>query len=1009
MFDYSITFDSPGYLALLALAPALWWWSHRRLAALGPARRIAALAVRSLVLVLLILALAEIQWVRKSDRLTVIYLLDQSASIPEAQRREMIDYVNKSILEHRREQDRVGVIVFGRDAAIEIPPFDDDVQVPSLIESLLDPEHTNLAGAMKLAQASFPEDAARRIVVVSDGNENLGNAVEQAQALAGAGIAIDVVPIRAEGRSEVIVERVSLPNDVRRGQPFDVRVVVTNTTKPSAGRTGEIPGRLILTKSVGDQTVVVSDETVSLAPGKQVFTIRQQIDEPAFYTWTARFVPDRPDDDGVPQNNRATEFVHIRGRGQVLLIEDQDNRGEFDLLVKRLRAQNMEVTVQSSDRLFSDLASLQPYDTVLLGNVPRDRFTDDQIEMLVRNTQQMGAGLVMLGGPNSFGAGGWANTKVEEALPVDCQIKSAKVIPRGALAMIMHASEMADGNHWQKVIAKEALKALGPRDYCGVIHWNGTDQWLWRGGLVEIGDSRKKMLAFLDRMSPGDMPLFTPAMQMANDAFAKLPDAAVKHMIIISDGDPTKATGAVLRSLASQKVTVTTVAVGAHGQSDYAEMQRIANATGGKYYVAKSPRALPRIFQREARRVAQPLVFESKIGVQPRIQQPPPEILAGIDAPLPALNGFVLTSLKESSLVEVGLVSPQPTDPKNSTILASWTYGLGRGVAFTTDTGARWTTQWTHWEGYDKLFGQMIRWSMRPTGQTGKYNVSTQVVDGRAEVVVTALDKNDEYLNFLNMIGQMIGPDLKPADVKLQQTAPGRYVGSFPAGAAGSYFIVIHPGPGQAPIRTGLNVPYSSEFRERSTNEGLLTDIARLAPRDGPPGQLIEAVDPNAKPEAKIRDWLAVNTFRHDLPKATSNQDVWHLIVLIGGCLFFLDVFLRRVQVSFAWAPAGLGRARDFVLRRKKEAPQPEFIERLRSRKAEVTDQIDRMRGDVRFEAPAEAPSDLGAVEELAGPQPAARPKPPPTAAPEPAQEESYTERLLKAKKKVWDGRKEEP
>src|SRR5690606_13142247 len=132
-----------------------------------------------------------------------------------------------------------------------------------------------------------------------------------------------------------------------------------------------------------------SDEAVSLPPGKKVFSIRQEIDEPAFYKYDVRFVPDRPEDDRMPQNNRATTFTHVRGKGQVLLIEDEEHRGEFDLLVKRLRAQNLEVTVQSTDRLFAELAELQPFDTVLLGDVARDRFTDDQIEMLVRNTQQM--------------------------------------------------------------------------------------------------------------------------------------------------------------------------------------------------------------------------------------------------------------------------------------------------------------------------------------------------------------------------------------------------------------------------------------------------------------------------------------------------------------------------------------------------------------------------------------------------------------------------------------------
>ncbi|MGA2031590.1 MAG: vWA domain-containing protein, partial [Thermoguttaceae bacterium] len=205
---YHLSFQSPWYLlALLVLIPAAWWFGFRTLAALGY-RRWPALILRSLVLALLILAVAEVQIIRSSDRLTVVFLLDQSLSIPAAQRRAEIDYVNAEVRKHRKRDDRVGVIVFGRDAAIEIPPFDDDVQLPAAIESQLDPEYTNLAAAMKLAEASFPEDAAKRIVLVSDGNQNQGNALEQAQSLSAAGVGIDVVPVRYTSRAEVAVERV---------------------------------------------------------------------------------------------------------------------------------------------------------------------------------------------------------------------------------------------------------------------------------------------------------------------------------------------------------------------------------------------------------------------------------------------------------------------------------------------------------------------------------------------------------------------------------------------------------------------------------------------------------------------------------------------------------------------------------------------------------------------------------------------------------------------------------
>jgi len=1007
MVHYRLSFDSPGYLLLLALVPAVWWWSFRRLVVLGPLRRCVALALRSLVILLIVFALAGVQMVRVSDRLTVIYLLDQSLSIPADRRQAMVEFVNAAIRAHRQGEDRAGVIVFAREAAIEIPPFHDTVQVSTRIESPLDPEYTDLAAAIRLAQASFPEDAAKRIVIVSDGNENLGDALSQAQSAAAAGVGLDVVPVRYERRGEVLVERVILPDNLRRGQPFDLKVVVSNIREPTESDPGVVTGRMTVRKRLGDQSAIVSQEEVKLPPGKRVFAVRQQIDSPGFYTYEAIFEPASPADDAMHKNNRASAFTHIRGKGRVLLIEDYEHPGEHKGLVEVLQRKNLEVAVRNSNQAFVDIADLQQYHSVILANVPREHFTDAQIQMLVRNTQQLGSGLLMLGGPNSFGAGGWANTPLEQAMPVDFQIKAAKVIPQGALAIIMHASEMAQGNYWQKVIAEEAIKALGPRDYCGLIRWDGRGpggiSWLWKPGMCQVGGNRDRMLMALSRMAPGDMPDFDSGLILAQRGFQSIPPLAVKHMIVISDGDPVPPTAPVVQGLNRLNVTVTAVVVGAHGLPESRVMAKLAADTGGKFYKVDDPKLLPRIFQREARRVAQPLVYENRSGFRPSLAGASHEMLSGISEPLPPITGFVLTSRKENPLVEISIVSPEPASERTNTILASWRYGLGKTVAFTTDTGARWCTAWTSWENYAKLFAQMVDWSLRPEDDEDKFTVATDVQNGQIRVVVNAMDRNDEFLNFLGMTGMVIGPDMKQHDLKMEQVAPGRYVGSVPAGDAGSYFVAISPGTGRGMIRTGVNVPYSDEFRARSANLNLLEQLAAVAPEGGKPGKLIDA--PANLDD--VRSLLEVNSFRHDLRKATSSQDIWHYLALAASCLFFGDVLVRRVHVGFGWVVLLAGRIRDRLLGRQSQTAALETIERLRARKAEVADQLEQLRASARFEPTPE----VLAKPEVSEPPPAlpAAPTQQPAAmAAQDQAEESYTARLLKAKKKVWEGRKDD-
>ena len=156
-------FDSPWYLLLLLFLPVIWLTSFRSLAGLGHWRRMAAIIFRSLVFALLVFALADIQYRKKNDSMTVIYLLDQSMSIPEDRRELMIEFVNQSVDEHlhAEKNDRVGVIVFGRNAEVEVPPVDFDVQLSPSVESLLDPDFTNLSGAMQRATRTFLPNLAR--------------------------------------------------------------------------------------------------------------------------------------------------------------------------------------------------------------------------------------------------------------------------------------------------------------------------------------------------------------------------------------------------------------------------------------------------------------------------------------------------------------------------------------------------------------------------------------------------------------------------------------------------------------------------------------------------------------------------------------------------------------------------------------------------------------------------------------------------------------------------------
>ncbi|MFM1802247.1 MAG: hypothetical protein RJA81_1599, partial [Planctomycetota bacterium] len=568
--NYSIVFVRPWWLLLFpVLATLFYLWSRRSLSGLGRFRRKLAMTIRFMVLALVVAALAEPQIVWKNDRLTTLYLVDLSQSIPRDQIEPMLNFVRQSTIEHRKADDLAGMIVFGRNARVEIPPSPSEIRFLG-VESMLETENTDLSGALKLAMGSFPEDSARRIVLISDGNQNRGNLFEQALQAKAQDIQIDVLPINYnyDNDQEVLVEKISLPPSVKVGETVNLNVVLRATAPAKGflqvfqndGKGGRVPA------SGNEQPI-----PVDLPRGVSVFTLKQVIRQESFYRFSAEFIPDRTTADRRAVNNVAEGFTHARGEAKILLIESR--KGEHQALIQALNEKKIAVDTLlaptiggggdvGGDQLPTDIGQLQPYDAVILGNVPKDSFSASQIALLEKNVHDMGSGLIMIGGPSSFGAGGWRNTPVEKALPVDMEIKSMKVTGKGALVMIMHASEIPEGNYWQKVVAQEALKTLSPLDMAGMLHWQGTESWLFT--LREIGPSREIMLRTIDRMTPGDMPDFDPSLMMAARSLAAT-DAASRLVIVISDGDPTPPTTRAITALKQAKVQVTTVLTAAHG------------------------------------------------------------------------------------------------------------------------------------------------------------------------------------------------------------------------------------------------------------------------------------------------------------------------------------------------------------------------------------------------------------------------------------------------------------
>src|SRR6266852_3120866 len=168
-------FTHPLYLLLLVPAMA-WvvWFAWKSDVQISTWRRWLAVSVRTLVLWLLVLAIAGLQWLRPADGMNVFFVLDRSDSIPSPQQDGAKEYLNR-ISKQKNRVDKAGVIVFGSEASIESAPNAAvDLQK---VQAVVGTERTDLAAAIRLGTAAFPESGQKRLVLMTDGNENMGDAM----------------------------------------------------------------------------------------------------------------------------------------------------------------------------------------------------------------------------------------------------------------------------------------------------------------------------------------------------------------------------------------------------------------------------------------------------------------------------------------------------------------------------------------------------------------------------------------------------------------------------------------------------------------------------------------------------------------------------------------------------------------------------------------------------------------------------------------------------------------
>lgn len=927
----------------------------RSLNGLGSTRKWVAIGVRLLVIAMIVLILGGVRWQRQHEDLEVLFLRDVSQSAE-----NVVDHPGKTVQDgvvsylnevgrraDKPRGDRLGVISFDNTAAIDALPNTTLALGTGAIREA--GSGTNVADAIQLALATADKDAMHRLVLMWDGNATAGDLEGAVAQAAAQNVQIDVMPLTYNVRREVTVENLVSPTWKRENEPFTIDVFLKNTNDVAV--TGTLTVRHqgeamdLDPYTPGDQTTrkVTLNPATAIGPStnKQSVLV-SPLKSGGVHRFRATFEPDPVPGqaldpiaaDTLTQNNAAEAFTFVRGKGKILYVDNVPG-GSGDILKGALDTEG--IAIERTDHITpdgfpGDLVKLQDYDAVILANVPRGAggLSDDQQKLLATYVHDMGGGLVMIGGPEAFGAGGWQGSKLEEVLPVDMDIPAQRQVGKGALAVIVHSCEFPNGNYWGEQCALKAAETLSSKDDIGVITfgWTGGGS-NWDYPLSEKGDGTQ-VNAAIKQMQVGDMPSFDDSMNVAlngKGAIKGLKDsnARQKHVIIISDGDPAPPNPQLVAAYQAAKVSVSTVSVFPHTNNPNQlppNMKFIADSLKGKAYgpVNDNFNQLPQIFIKEATIVRRSLIQEETAGIPLKLTPTGSDMVKGLDFGNP-IYGLVLTSRKQSPQVEVPIVAGKNNDP----VLAYWQTGLGRAAVFTSDAHNKWLASYVNSDQFGKFWAQVVRTVARPP-MSGDFDVTTAQVGEKGKITVEALNRDNAFLNFLNIRGSVLGPDGKSIDVRLVQTAPGIYTGEFDAPQQGTYAVGLRYSGNNTggTLRSGLVVNDSPELRALRSNETILQQVA-----DRTGGRVLPAFD------AAGADVFT----RMGLKQTASPLPVWDLLLPFLLGLLLLDVAIRRIAWDWAstkrMAMAGVDYVRGFTVTTRK-VENPSLFDQLKQTRDET-------------------------------------------------------------------------
>ncbi|WP_255473361.1 VWA domain-containing protein [Planomicrobium sp. CPCC 101110] len=792
--------------------------------------------LRVAAVALLIFALTDPSLYRSEKQEQIIFLMDRSASMAGLET-DMSTTINAALSE-KEDHQLAGVYTFAEDFQSLVPISKERQTVPADI-SINQNKHTNIAQALELAANSGNKDLATRIVLLTDGNETQGSAIESLERLQSERLQVDVFPVKQQAENDAAITRFETPESAFLGEAQAFSVSIHAEADAAA--------RLIF--SVNDQDF--DQKEVSLSAGSNVFSYSYPAEEEGLAKYEARI---EVAEDAFLENNRLASITDIGGTPEVLVVEGAE-KSPIPAVLDRER---INVSEMAATQLPQNLSSILGYDAVIFDNVPATSIGEQQMAVIEQAVKQFGLGFMMVGGDQSYGLGGYFKTPIEQLLPVEMEVKGKHELPSLGLVIVMDRSGSMAGGKMElaKEAAARSVELLRSDDTVGVIAF---DDRPWEIVPTEKLKDPKAATDKILSVAPGGG---TEIYKSLEEAYKQLEDLELqrKHIILLTDGQSATSNDydALIEAGIENNVTLSTVSIGQ--DADKGLLEGMAGSGNGRFYDVTDATTIPAILSRETIMMSRTYIVDKPFYPTVYSSKWNPLFSDGI----PQMNAYIATTAKGTASVAL---ESEEEDP----ILATWNYGLGKTVAYTSGSGA-WSGGFQTWKNWPAFWNRNVS-ELLPAFEEVPFSVAK-----KAQGIYTVEDPSHSSAILDITVVDEKGDEVP---IQTQPIAPGKVEVALDA-EPGLVFFSISNETGAA-YKTGLAVPYGDEYRIDEPNMAMLTAIAE---RTG--GTVADSLD---------------EVFRNLPYESGTKQPIRHNLLLFAMILFFIDITLRRFGLKLPKKP----------------------------------------------------------------------------------------------------------